>query len=77
MASALVPHKGTHRRASMKSQVAGDLALPISMYLKSLADLPVPLSIVPAYTLFNYFIKWRPIRAIWFLTINCVKIVLL
>jgi hypothetical protein len=37
----------------MKSQVPGDPALPISMLLKSLADLPVPLSIVPAYTLFN------------------------
>jgi hypothetical protein len=37
----------------MKSQAPGDLALPISMFLKSLADLPVPLSIVRAYTLFN------------------------
>jgi hypothetical protein len=63
----------------MKSQVPGDLALLKTVLLNSLSDLPVPLSIVPANTLFRKFIKWRPVRAICFfndeLCYNCAIIV--
>jgi hypothetical protein len=44
----------------MKSRAPGDLSLPITMLPNSLADLPVPLSIVPASTRFNYVINGRP-----------------
>ena len=37
----------------MKYQTPGDPALAISMLLKSLADLPVPHSILPVYPLYN------------------------
>lgn len=61
----------------MKSLAPVDPALPITTLLNSLSDLPFLISIVPANTLFNWFIKWRPVQAICFLTMNCAKIVLL